>query len=84
MIAAGRIGRWLIRLPALGLIAMARVYQATLSRYLGGQCRYHPSCSRYFIEAVQKWGALRGGLMGLRRIVRCHPLAKGGYDPVDP
>ncbi len=74
--------RRLLRLPADVLVLLARVYQATLSRYLGGQCRFTPSCSHYFIEAVQKHGALRGGAMGLWRILRCHPFSKGGYDPV--
>jgi putative membrane protein insertion efficiency factor len=63
----------------LGLI---RFYQATLSNILGGQCRYHPSCSQYTYEAVGKYGWLRGGLMGLRRVGRCHPFARGGFDPV--
>jgi uncharacterized protein len=63
----------------LGLI---RVYQATLSNILGGQCRYLPSCSQYTYEAVGKYGWLRGGLMGLRRVGRCHPFARGGFDPV--
>lgn len=66
------------------LIVLVRIYQGTLSRYLGGQCRFVPTCSRYFIEAVQTHGAIRGGAMGLWRIVRCHPLGKGGYDPVPP
>jgi putative membrane protein insertion efficiency factor len=64
---------------ALGLI---RVYQGTLSNIFGGQCRYHPSCSQYTYEAVGKYGWLRGGLMGLRRVGRCHPFARGGFDPV--
>jgi len=70
------------RLPARLLIFLARLYQATLSPWLGGQCRFSPTCSRYFIEAVEKHGALRGGWMGIRRIVRCNPYCKGGVDPV--
>ena len=72
--------------PALAarlLVSAVRLYQRTLSAFLGGQCRFVPTCSEYFIQAVQKHGALRGGLKGLRRILRCHPLARGGYDPVD-
>jgi len=65
------------------LIAFVRFYQLTLSRWLGGQCRFQPTCSRYFIEAVQKKGALRGGLMGLWRILRCNPFSRGGHDPVE-
>ena len=70
------------RLPARGLVALARTYQATLSPILGRQCRFVPTCSQYFIEAVLRHGALRGGAMGLWRLMRCHPLARGGYDPV--
>ncbi len=64
------------------LILLVRLYQATLSRYLGGQCRFYPSCSEYFIQALTARGAVVGTLMGLWRILRCNPLAKGGYDPV--
>lgn len=70
-------------LAARVLIAMVRLYQMSLSRWLGGQCKFVPTCSQYFIEAVQKKGALRGALMGCRRIVRCNPFSKGGYDPVE-
>jgi len=66
-----------------GLIFLVRLYQATLSPYLGHQCRFVPTCSRYFIEAVEAKGALRGALAGLWRICRCHPFARGGYDPVE-
>lgn len=73
--------RHLRRLPALALIGLVRLYQWTLSPFLGGQCRFEPSCSRYFIEAVEKYGALRGALKGVGRILRCHPFHPGGYDP---
>jgi hypothetical protein len=63
------------------LIAIVRIYQATLSRFLGGQCRFMPTCSEYFIQSVQKHGAMRGSVRGLWRLVRCHPFSKGGYDP---
>lgn len=45
-------------------------------------CRFTPTCSQYAIEAIEKYGAFRGGLMGLWRILRCHPFSRGGYDPV--
>ncbi len=72
-----------LRLPARGLVWLARLYQATLSPLVGRQCRFLPTCSEYFIEAVEKRGAIRGTLKGLWRICRCNPFAKGGYDPVD-
>lgn len=75
---------WLRRIghiPAWLLIASVRLYQWTLSPFLGGQCRFQPSCSYYFIEAVQKYGAIRGAIKGIGRILRCHPFHPGGYDP---
>ncbi len=59
-------------------------YRIALSRFFGGQCRYFPTCSAYGLEAVQTHGPWRGGWMTVRRICRCHPLARGGYDPVPP
>ena len=70
-------------LPRRVMILLVRVYQGTLSELLGGQCRFTPTCSRYLIDAVERCGVLRGSFMGLRRILRCHPLSGGGYDPVD-
>jgi uncharacterized protein len=64
------------------VLVLIRVYQLTLSPLLGNSCRYEPSCSRYTYEAVQRYGWARGSWMGVKRIARCHPFAKGGYDPV--
>ena len=64
---------------AVGLI---RLYQVLLSPLLGRNCRYAPTCSVYAAEAIRSFGALRGGLMGLARVARCHPWARGGIDPV--
>ena len=69
-------------LPRRALILLARTYQATLSPLIGRHCRFVPTCSNYFIEAVEKHGAARGAVMGLGRILRCHPLSRGGHDPV--
>jgi putative membrane protein insertion efficiency factor len=69
------------QLPATLLIAAARVYQWTLSPLVGRQCRFEPTCSNYFILAVQKYGAIRGTWRGVLRIGRCHPFHPGGYDP---
>jgi hypothetical protein len=62
--------------------ALLRLYQATLSRALGPRCRFHPSCSQYTLEAVTRYGVVRGAWLGLRRVSRCHPFHAGGFDPV--
>lgn len=67
--------------PANLLIGLVRVYQWTLSPLFRGCCRFHPSCSEYFIESVKKHGAIVGAARGLWRLVRCQPFCKGGYDP---
>jgi putative membrane protein insertion efficiency factor len=69
------------RLPARGVIALVRLYQLTLSPIVGRQCRFRPTCSHYMIEAVEKYGVLRGVTKGLWRICRCNPFCSGGYDP---
>ncbi|MCR9116953.1 MAG: membrane protein insertion efficiency factor YidD [bacterium] len=63
------------------LIAGVRGYQIVLSPLMGGMCRFEPSCSNYFIQAVEKHGPWRGAWMGVWRIIRCNPFCKGGYDP---
>jgi uncharacterized protein len=64
------------------IIGIIRFYQRFISPVLGSSCRYLPSCSQYTLEAVEKYGALQGGWMGIKRIARCHPWRPGGYDPV--
>jgi putative membrane protein insertion efficiency factor len=64
------------------LVGTIRSYQLVLSPLLGPRCRFYPSCSHYAIEAIERHGAARGGRLALRRLVRCHPLNAGGYDPV--
>lgn len=68
--------------PRTVLILLVRVYQITLSPLLPTSCRYYPSCSTYAIEALERHGAVRGGWLTLRRLVRCNPFMPGGYDPV--
>ncbi len=69
------------RLPALMLIGLVRLYQIFLSPIFGRACRFQPTCSNYFIQAVRKYGAVSGALRGMWRIFRCHPWNPGGYDP---
>ena len=69
------------QLPRHLLKGMVRIYQWTLSPLIGRHCRFEPTCSAYFILAVQKYGAIRGTLRGMARIARCHPFHPGGYDP---
>ena len=68
-----------VRLFLLGLIAL---YRLTLSWWLGGQCRFSPTCSHYAEEAIRTHGALRGSLLAVRRVLRCNPFGRGGIDPV--
>lgn len=66
--------RWL-------LIQLVMLYRATLGHFLGGQCKYQPTCSQYAIDAITKYGSLRGGWRAVKRIARCHPWSRGGWDP---
>ena len=77
MTRLGRLGSW-------AMIGLVKLYQVTLSPVMGGQCRFRPTCSQYAIEALREHGPLRGGWMAARRILRCNPFVKGGYDPVPP
>jgi putative membrane protein insertion efficiency factor len=67
---------------------LIRFYQRFLSpviHYIGGPgagCRYRPTCSEYFLQAVERWGVIKGGWLGVRRLARCHPWGGSGYDPV--
>ncbi|MCB9360418.1 MAG: membrane protein insertion efficiency factor YidD [Flavobacteriales bacterium] len=63
-------------------ILLIRFYQLSISPILGQNCRYSPTCSQYSIEAINKYGALKGGWIALKRIFSCHPWGGNGYDPV--
>jgi uncharacterized protein len=76
-----KLFKMLIALPGAILIAAALAYRWTISPILGRHCRFEPSCSKYFIGAVRKYGAIRGTWRGILRICRCHPWHPGGYDP---
>ncbi len=65
------------------MIGMIRFYKKFISPLLPPACRFEPTCSIYFIEALQKKGVIKGSLLGIYRILRCNPFCEGGYDPVD-
>ena len=64
------------------VLQLLRAYKWAVSPLLPPACRYVPTCSEYAMEAVERYGAIRGGLMAIIRLLRCHPFVKGGYDPV--
>lgn len=65
------------------LIFFIKLYKSFLSPLFPNSCRFYPTCSTYTIEAIEKYGALKGGFKGLKRILRCNPFNKGGFDPVE-
>jgi putative membrane protein insertion efficiency factor len=71
--------RWSARAAAFALL---RAYKLFVSPLLPSACRFHPTCSDYMKEAIEKHGVLRGAGLGLRRLARCHPFHEGGFDPV--
>ena len=81
MYIGGTDERALHHLASEVLILLVRIYQVLLGPFLGGYCRFTPSCSRYFIEAVDKHGPWKGGMMGVIRLCKCHPFHPGGHDP---
>jgi uncharacterized protein len=68
-------GRWI-------LLLFVRIYQVFLSPFFGGACKFYPSCSKYGYEAIAKHGAWRGSVLAVKRLLRCRPFTKGGFDPV--
>lgn len=63
-------------------IFLIRIYQKYISPLLGNNCKFYPSCSEYTKQAIEKYGIIRGCFLGIKRILRCHPFSKGGYDPL--
>ena len=74
--------RRLKTLPKRVLLGLVRFYRVSISPMHPPCCRFIPTCSQYAMEAIEKYGAIKGGMLALRRILRCNPLHKGGYDPV--
>ncbi len=64
------------------LVALIKFYRKHISPIKGTKCPYFPSCSEYGMEAIEKYGAVKGGILAAYRIIRCNPFSKGGYDPV--
>jgi hypothetical protein len=78
--AAGAVSRTIVA----GLVVLVRGYQKLISPLIGPHCRFAPTCSQYAIEALAQHGVVRGLGLAVRRILRCHPFAEGGLDPVPP
>ncbi len=68
--------------PSKIVIELIKVYRRFVSPMLPPSCRFTPSCSEYTLEAIRKYGVLKGGIKGAWRLLRCHPFSSGGYDPV--
>ena len=64
------------------VLTLLRFYKRFVSPFLGSSCRFYPTCSQYTYESIEKYGVLKGGWMGIKRIGRCNPLNPGGFDPV--
>lgn len=64
------------------LIILINFYQKAISPWLGPSCKYNPTCSEYTKQAIEKYGAIKGTIIGIKRILRCNPFSKGGYDPL--
>jgi len=77
-----RFGHFLVSLPRRLAMLAIRFYQRFISPAFPGSCRFTPTCSAYTLTSIEKYGLLKGGWMGLKRIGRCHPWHPGGYDPV--
>jgi putative membrane protein insertion efficiency factor len=76
---------WTLGAPArMALLGAIKLYRITISGWLGGQCRFSPTCSRYAEEAIRTHGAVRGSALTIGRILRCNPFGRGGIDPVPP
>jgi putative membrane protein insertion efficiency factor len=82
MILFGKLGYGKVRTVKGLALLMLRFYKRFISPLLPSACRFEPTCSVYMYQAIDKYGVIKGGWMGVKRISRCHPLHPGGYDPV--
>ena len=73
---------WVLNIPAMLLVGAINLYRKYLSPYVPASCRFTPTCSRYGMDAVRRYGAIKGGWLSVWRIVRCNPFNHGGYDPL--
>jgi len=78
------VKRFLQKSGSLFCLSLIRTYQLLISPLLPQSCRFTPTCSQYAIDAIKRYGVYRGTYLAIRRILRCHPFSRGGYDPVDP
>lgn len=74
----------MISLPARAVLVLVRAYQVLLGPFIGGACRFEPSCSHYAMTAVSEHGVAQGAWLAIKRVARCHPFAAPGFDPVPP
>lgn len=78
----GKVGKYTNQMLVTVAVGVIRVYQAALSPLLPPSCRFYPSCSQYSVDALKKYGILKGSVLSLWRVLRCNPFNPGGYDPV--
>ena len=74
--------KWFLKILSYPFILLIKIYQRVISPVLGPQCRFTPTCSNYALEAFKKYGVFKGGWLAIKRISKCHPWGKSGYDPV--
>ena len=77
-----KLGKWLKDLLKRAMVCLIRFYQTAISPFTPRCCNYIPTCSQYALEAIERYGPFKGGWLAFRRILRCNPFHKGGYDPV--